>query len=82
MLEELFSSAVKISLSAEEKYALLRRSDKKKESILDLIRQRISVPSSFHDENILMLGKPSETEEAKKIFEVELRLVWKALISK
>ena len=82
MLEELFSSAVKISLSAEEKYALLRRSDKKKECILDLIRQRIPVPLQIHEENVLMFGKLRDTEVAKKIFEEEFRLAKNMLIER
>ena len=82
MLEELFSSAVKISLSAEEKGALLRGSGKKKECILDLIRQRIPVPLQIHEENVLMFGKPRDTEEAKKIFEEEFRMVKKVISSR
>ena len=81
MLEELLSSAVEISVSGEEKAALLSGtgSGKKNERILDKINEMISVPSSFKGKTIVMFGKPEETKVAKEIFEEELRVVKKVL---
>merc|ERR550519_921521 len=47
MLEELLSSALEISVSVEEKEALLRGGSKKKKCILDKIKPRISAPVSL-----------------------------------
>ena len=79
MLEELLSSAVEISVSAEETEALFSRCGKERGCILDKIMQRISVPLSLHGRKAVMFGKPEETKVAKEIFEEELRLVQKIL---
>ena len=79
MMEELLSSAVKISVSAEETEALFSRCGKERGCILDKIMQRISVPLSLHGRKAVMFGKPEETKVAKEIFEEELRLVQKIL---
>ena len=79
MLEELLSSAVEISVSAEEIEALLSRCGKERGCILDKIRQRISVPLSMQGMKAVIFGKPEETKVGKEIFEEELRLVRKIL---
>ena len=79
MLEELLSSVVEISVSPEEKDALLSRCGKERGCILDKIRQRISVPLSMQGMKAVIFGKPEETKVAKEIFEEELRLVQKIL---
>ena len=82
MLEELLSSAVEISVSGEEKAALLSGtgSGKKNERILDKINEMISVPIKFKGkQTIVMFGKPEETKVAKEIFEEKLRMVKKVL---
>ena len=79
MLEELLSSVVEISVSPEEKDALLSRCGKERGCILDKIRQRISVPLSMQGMKAVIFGKPEETKVAKEIFEEELRLVRKIL---
>ena len=81
MLEELLSTAVEISVSVEEA-EVLARGGKKKECILDKIRQRISVPLTLRGGKVVMFGEPGETKVAIEIFKEELRLVKKALSSR
>ena len=81
MLEELLSTAVEISVSVEE-VEVLARGGKKKECILDKIRQRISVPLTLRGGKVVMFGEPGETKVAIEIFKEELRLVKKALSSR
>ena len=80
MLEEISSSVVEISVSDEEREALLSGGGKKKGCILEKIRQMISVPIGFQgSRKVVIHGKPEETKEAKEIFEEELGLVKKVL---
>ena len=87
MLEELLSSALEIPLSVEEQEALMTasmRGGNKKECILGRISQRISVPVQWvkQGRKVMIFGKVGERQEAKKIFEEELKLVKKALSSR
>ena len=79
MLEEVLSSVVKISVSAEERDALLSCGVNKKECIMYKIEERTSVPLVLQGCKVLLYGKPEETKEAKETFEKELRLVKKVL---
>ena len=74
MLEELLSTALEISLSAEERKALLSKRARKK-CIFNKIRQKISVPLQLHGKKVFIFGKSGDTKEAKEILEEEFRLV-------
>jgi len=76
MLKELLSSAQEISLSWEEKEALITGG---KRCIMDNLRSKLQVPVSFKGQKLLLFGKPEDTKKAKEMVEKELRLVRKIL---
>ena len=79
MLMALCSSVHEISLSSEEREALLTGG---KRCILTMIRLKLQVPLYLQGQKLLLFGKPSDTKEAKEIIEEELRLVRKILSCK
>ena len=76
MLEELFSSAEEISLSAEEREALMTGG---KRCIMGKIQQKLQVPAQLQGQKMMLFGMPEETREAKVVAEGELKLVRKIL---
>ena len=76
MLEELLSSAEEISLSAEEREALMSGG---KQCIMGKIQQKLQVPAQLQGQKMMLFGKPEETREAKVVAEGELKLVSKIL---
>ena len=79
MLMALCSSAQEISLSSEEREALLTGG---RRCILTMIRLKLQVALYLQGQKLLLFGKPSDTKEAKEIIEEELRLVRKILSGK
>ena len=76
MLAELLASAEEISLSGEERRALMTGG---KQCIMGKIHQKLQVPAQLQGQTILLFGKPEEIKEAKEMVEEELKLVRKIL---
>ena len=76
MLAELLASAEEISLSGEERRALMTGG---KQCIMGKIHQKLQVPAQLQGQTILLFGKPEEIKEAKVVVEEELKLVRKSL---
>ena len=64
MLEELWSSALEISITGEESAALLTGG---KNCIMYKIQRNLQVPLSLEGHNLLLFGKPEETKKAKEM---------------
>ena len=66
---ELLSSALEISLSYEEKQALVTGGES---CILQSTRERLQVAANSQGKTLLLVGEPEKTKEAMEFIEREL----------